>query len=120
MRADQQPDGGRRYRRDRPCPALAVGQVRLEDGELVKQCTKSSNDPQDSGKKIDAAYLQPIFSEEAAKVSAQPGYEAANIKIASEYLIGDIKSQWPADFLTSDLSKYLDADRAATGNKSSL
>jgi malate synthase len=77
-------------------------------------------DIQDSGKKIDAAFLQPIFSEESAKVSALPGYSRSDVKIASEYLIGDIKSQWPADFLTSDLSRYLDAERAPSSQKSSL
>jgi len=77
-------------------------------------------DRQDSGKTIDAAFLQPIFSEESAKVSSLPGYNGADVKIASEYLMGDIKSQWPADFLTSDLSRYLDAERAPTGNKASL
>lgn len=74
----------------------------------------------ESGKKIDAAYLQPIFSEEAAKVASTPGIDAANVKIASEYLIGDIKAQWPSDFLTSDLMPYLDGAKAVSAGKSSL
>jgi len=91
--------------------------------KTVRRCFPnfaSSADAKDSGKKIDAAYLQPIFSEEAAKVAAQPGYDAGNVKIASEYLIGDIKSQWPADFLTSDLMPHLDAVHVPAGSKSSL
>jgi malate synthase len=89
--------------------------ARVQLWQWVKYGSKT-----DSGKKIDAAFLQPIFSEEAAKVAETPGIKAENVKIASEYLIGDIKSTWPADFLTSDLARHLDAEHQPSGNKSSL
>lgn len=89
--------------------------ARVQLWQWVKYGSKT-----ESGKKIDAAYLQPIFSEEAAKVASTPGIDAANVKLASEYLIGDIKSKWPSDFLTSDLMPYLDGARPDAGARSSL
>jgi malate synthase len=89
--------------------------ARVQLWQWVKYGSKT-----ESGKKIDSAYLQPIFSEEAAKVATLPGVDPSHVKIASEYLIGDIKAQWPSDFLTSDLMPYLDSQKVETGGKSSL
>ncbi|KAK4685891.1 malate synthase, partial [Tremellales sp. Uapishka_1] len=62
----------------------------------------------ETGKTITPAYLQPIFSEEAAAVSKLPGIDPSHVKIASEYMIGQTKAQWPSDFLTSDLMGHLE------------
>jgi malate synthase len=77
--------------------------------------------PQDSGKTITAAYLQPIFSEESSKVSKLPGIDSEHVKIASEYMIGQVKAQWPSDFLTSDLMGHLEGvGTAGTARKAAL
>ncbi|WVN87616.1 malate synthase A [Cryptococcus depauperatus CBS 7841] len=62
----------------------------------------------DSGKQINPSYVQTIFSEESSKVAALPGIDPSHVKIASEYMAKQIKSQWPSDFLTSDLLGYLE------------
>lgn len=41
-------------------------------------------------------------------MSKLPGIDAAHVKIASEYMIGQVKSQWPSDFLTTDLMGHLE------------
>lgn len=80
-----------------------------------------ANYQQDSGKSITAAYLQPIFSEEAAKVSKLAGIDAGHVKIASEYMISQVKADWPSDFLTSDLMCHLEGVGTVGGaQKSSL
>ena len=63
---------------------------------------------QDSGKKISPVHLESIFAEEAAKVSKLPGINAGHVKIASAYMLDQVKKQWPSDFLTSDLMKHLE------------
>ncbi|CAD6567733.1 MAG: hypothetical protein TREMPRED_003914 [Tremellales sp. Tagirdzhanova-0007] len=62
----------------------------------------------DTGKLINPANLSPIFFEESAKVSKLPGIDAAHVKIASDYMLAQVKSQWPSDFLTSDLMCHLE------------
>ena len=76
----------------------------------------------DSGKTISPSYLQPIFSEEAAKVSSLPGIDASHVKISSEYLISQVKGVWPSDFLTTDLMGHLEGVGTVGGsqNKASL
>ncbi|WRT63160.1 malate synthase A [Kwoniella shivajii] len=75
----------------------------------------------DTGKTISPSYLQPIFSEESSKVSKLPGIDPGHVKIASEYMAGQVKSQWPSDFLTSDLLVHLEGVGTVGGkSKSSL
>ncbi|WVR03111.1 malate synthase A [Kwoniella sp. DSM 27419] len=75
----------------------------------------------DNGKTITPSYLQPIFSEEAAKVSKLPGIDPSHVKVASEYMSAQVKAQWPSDFLTSDLLGQLEGVGTVGGStKSSL
>ncbi|WVQ82824.1 malate synthase A [Cryptococcus sp. DSM 104549] len=74
----------------------------------------------DTGKTISPSYLQPIFSEESAKVSKLPGIDPSHVKIASEYMAGQIKQQWPSDFLTSDLLVHLEGVGTKGTQKASL
>ncbi|KAK8844808.1 malate synthase A [Kwoniella newhampshirensis] len=71
----------------------------------------------DTGKTISPSYLQPIFSEESAKVSKLPGIDPHHVKIASEYMAQQVKAQWPSDFLTSDLLGYLEGVGTVGGQK---
>ncbi|ORY26943.1 malate synthase [Naematelia encephala] len=74
--------------------------------QLWQWCKYSSKT--DSGKIISPSYLTPIFSEEASKVAQLPGIDSAHVKIASEYMQGQVKAHWPSDFLTSDLMLHLE------------
>lgn len=76
--------------------------------------------PQDSGKAITSAYLEPIFTQESAKVSALPGIKAEHVKIASEYMLSQVEAEWPSDFLTSDLMIHLEGVGVVGGQKASL
>ncbi|ORX35126.1 malate synthase [Kockovaella imperatae] len=73
----------------------------------------------DSGKSITPSSLQPIFSEESAKVSSLPGIDANHVKIASEYMLNQVKATWPSDFLTSDLMVHLEGVGTVGGGGSS-
>ncbi|KAJ9111729.1 hypothetical protein QFC19_001090 [Naganishia cerealis] len=64
----------------------------------------------DSGKKLDAKSVAPIFEEEAQKVAKLPGISAHQVSIAKEYMLKQLSQQWPSDFLTSDLQQYLESD----------
>jgi malate synthase len=75
---------------------------------------------QDSGKAITIQYLEPIFAEESAKVSKLPGIDANHVRIASEYMLGQVKAQWPSDFLTSDLMVHLEGVGTVGAKKASL
>lgn len=65
---------------------------------------------QNSGKKLDAASVKPIFEEEAQKVAKLPGISAHQVHIAKEYMLKQLSQEWPSDFLTSDLQQYLESD----------
>ena len=52
--------------------------------------------------------LGPIFAEESEKVAKLPGIDAAHVKIASDYMLAQVKAVWPSDFLTSDLMHHLE------------
>jgi malate synthase len=64
----------------------------------------------DSGKKLDAKSVAPIFEEEAQKVAKLPGISAHQVHIAKEYMLKQLSQEWPSDFLTSDLQQYLESD----------
>ncbi|KAJ9125945.1 hypothetical protein QFC24_002730 [Naganishia onofrii] len=65
---------------------------------------------QESGKKLDAKSVTPIFEEEAQKVAKLPGISAHQVNIAKDYMLKQLSQQWPSDFLTTDLQQYLEAD----------
>lgn len=71
----------------------------------------------DSGKKITADSLRPIFDEEASKVAKLPGISQEQVEIAKKYMIGQLTQQWPSDFLTSDLYHHLDSAKAKASAK---
>lgn len=92
-------------------------------GSKTVSCLSSAShlaDHQDSGKAITAAYLQPIFSEEAAKVAKLPGIQSDHVKIASEYMLSQVQGQWPSDFLTTDLLDHLDGSGEEKPKKAGL
>ncbi|WVF66786.1 malate synthase A [Kwoniella sp. CBS 6097] len=88
--------------------------------QLWQWCKYSSKT--DTGKTISPSYLQPIFSEESAKVSKLPGIDPSHVKVASEYMSGQVKAEWPSDFLTSDLLGQLEGVGVVggSGKKASL
>ena len=49
-----------------------------------------------------------------------PGIKAEHVKIASEYMLAQIKAEWPSDFLTSDLMVHLEGVGTVGGQKASL
>ncbi|KAJ3836129.1 malate synthase [Lentinula raphanica] len=62
----------------------------------------------DSGQYITAEYVEKLIDELAPDVSKiYPGVKEDNLKIAVDYLKGQIKKEWPSEFLTSDLMPYL-------------
>jgi malate synthase len=68
---------------------------------------------------INPSYLEPIFSEESAKVASIPGIDANHVKIASEYMLSQVKGKWPSDFLTSDLMIHLEGVGVSGGARKS-
>ncbi|KAL1405340.1 Malate synthase, glyoxysomal [Vanrija albida] len=77
--------------------------ARVQLWQWVKYGSKTN-----TGKTITAAYLKPIFEEESKAVSKLAGVSAQNVKIASDYMQGQVKAQWPSEFLTSDLQCHLE------------
>lgn len=61
----------------------------------------------DSSKAITPTYLEPIFAEEGAKVGKLPGINEEHVRIAAEYMLEQVRGEWPSDFLTSDLMIHL-------------
>ena len=89
---------------------MAMGQIRPKDRCELKPHVffRSRADQQDTSKSIDPSYLAPIFEEEGKKVASLPGIKAEHVQIASEYMQGQVKQQWPSEFLTSDLMIHLE------------
>ncbi|KAJ3730909.1 malate synthase [Lentinula guzmanii] len=62
----------------------------------------------DSGQYITAEYVEKLIDELAPGVKKiYAGVKEDNLKIAVDYLKGQIKKEWPSEFLTSDLMPYL-------------
>jgi len=78
--------------------------ARVQLWQWVKYAQKTA----DTSKSIDPSYLAPIFEEEGKKVASLPGIKAEHVQIASEYMQGQVKQQWPSEFLTSDLMIHLE------------
>lgn len=63
-----------------------------------------------SGQPITVEYVDHIIKELAPGISKlAPGVKDEHVKVAVEYLKGQIRQQWPSEFLTSDLMVYLAA-----------
>lgn len=62
----------------------------------------------DTGELITTSYVDNLISQLAPGLGKiVPGLNPGNVHIAEEYLKGQIRAQWPSDFLTSDLMPYL-------------
>jgi len=62
----------------------------------------------DSGQYVTAEYVEKLIDEVAPGVKGVfAGVKEENLKIAVEYLKGQIKREWPSEFLTSDLMGHL-------------
>lgn len=75
--------------------------ARVQLWSWVKYAAKTS-----SGKVINASYVDQVLKEEGKKVK---GVKESSINKAIEYLNDQIKSNWPSDFLTSDLLNILES-----------
>ena len=54
------------------------------------------------------AYIDELIGELAPGIKKlAPGVKESDLKITVEYLKGQIRQQWPSEFLTSDLMPYL-------------
>jgi malate synthase len=49
-----------------------------------------------------------VFSEESAKVASLAGIKPEHVKVSSDYMLSQVQSKWPSDFLTSDLMIHLE------------
>lgn len=61
-----------------------------------------------TGEPITIAYIERLISELAPGIrKLAPGVKEADVKIGMDYLKGQIRQQWPSEFLTSDLMPFL-------------
>ncbi|TFY62897.1 hypothetical protein EVG20_g6533 [Dentipellis fragilis] len=64
----------------------------------------------DTGEPITVEYVDRLVEEVEPEVrKAVPGLTEENLKIVKEYIKGQIRRQWPSEFLTSDLMPHLAA-----------
>ncbi|EEB94550.1 hypothetical protein MPER_06618 [Moniliophthora perniciosa FA553] len=62
----------------------------------------------DSGLPITAKYVNDLIDELAPGVKKlAPGVKEEHVKLVAEYLKGQIRREWPSEFLTSDLIHHL-------------
>ncbi|KAG1810212.1 malate synthase [Suillus plorans] len=62
----------------------------------------------DTGEQITAPYVDRIIAEQASGVQKiAPSVKDDHLKIATKYLMDQVRQQWPSEFLTSDLMPYL-------------
>ena len=62
----------------------------------------------DSGQPITVEYVDRLIKELAPGIKKiAPGVREEHLKIAVDYLKGQIRKTWPSEFLTSDLMPYL-------------
>lgn len=91
-----------------------MGQIRFQDCRFgfhpfnAISADLVADTGQDSSKTITPDYLAPIFNEESEKVASLPGIKAEHVRLASEYMQGQVKQEWPSEFLTSDLMVHLE------------
>ena len=62
----------------------------------------------DNGAPITVAFVDHTIDELAPTIkSIAPGINEEHVRITTDYLKGQIRQQWPSDFLTSDLMPFL-------------
>ncbi|RDB16938.1 Malate synthase, glyoxysomal [Hypsizygus marmoreus] len=62
----------------------------------------------ESGQPITLEYIDGLIAELAPGIKKlAPGVKEEHVKVAVEYLKGQIRREWPSEFLTSDLMPYL-------------
>ncbi|KAG6848334.1 hypothetical protein H0H93_001137 [Arthromyces matolae] len=62
----------------------------------------------ETGHPVTVEYIDSLVEELAPGVKkVAPGVKEEHVKIAAEYLKGQVRKQWPSEFLTSDLMSYL-------------
>ncbi|KAG2755438.1 malate synthase [Suillus brevipes Sb2] len=62
----------------------------------------------DTGEQITAPYVDRIIAEQAPGVQKiAPSVKDDHLRIATKYLMDQVRQQWPSEFLTSDLMPYL-------------
>lgn len=62
----------------------------------------------DTGEQVTTQYVDRIIAEQAPGIKKiAPGVKEDHLKIATKYLMQQIRQQWPSEFLTSDLMPYL-------------
>ncbi|KAF8639512.1 hypothetical protein AX17_001417 [Amanita inopinata Kibby_2008] len=64
----------------------------------------------DTGRPITAEFVDQLIDELSPGIKKiAPGVKEDHVKIAANYLKGQLRQQWPSEFLTSDLMPYLAA-----------
>lgn len=62
----------------------------------------------DTGELITVEYIDGLITELSPSIQKlAPGVKDGDLKITIDYLKGQIRKQWPSEFLTSDLMPYL-------------
>ena len=62
----------------------------------------------DTGQTVTVAYVDKLVEDVAPGIGRlAPGVKEEDVKIAAEYLKGQVRKEWPSEFLTSDLMGYL-------------
>ncbi|KAG2075138.1 malate synthase [Suillus decipiens] len=62
----------------------------------------------DTGEQITAPYVDRIIAEQAPGVQKiAPSVKNDHLRIATKYLMDQVRQQWPSEFLTNDLMPYL-------------
>lgn len=62
----------------------------------------------DTGKPVTLEYVDGLVEELAPGIKKlAPGVKEDHVRVAAEYLKGQVRKQWPSEFLTSDLMPYL-------------
>jgi len=62
----------------------------------------------DTGQTVTVAYVDKLVEDVAPGIGKlAPGVKEEDVKIAAEYLKGQVRKDWPSEFLTSDLMGYL-------------
>lgn len=64
----------------------------------------------DTGQPITSAFIEELIDERVPNVKKlSPGVKDEHVRVAANYLKGQVKKDWPSEFLTSDLMAYLAA-----------
>lgn len=62
----------------------------------------------DNGQPVTAEYIDKLIKELSPGIKKlAPGVKDEHVQVAVEYLKGQVRKQWPSEFLTSDLMPYL-------------